>query len=79
MRFARFSGALPSPVPGCAASGPPNVVSNHYDASGRLDCEYDQLGRETTCAYTTDANHNVTSTTVTDPAAHATLDTFAGG
>jgi YD repeat-containing protein len=81
MRMPNFAGpSLPAPVGNCTAStGPLNVISNHYDANGRVDCQYDQLGRRTTFAYTLDGSNNITATTVTDPAGHQTVDSFSGG
>jgi RHS repeat-associated protein len=78
LRLPNFTGTLPSPVTNCTSSGPTTVVSNVYDANGRVTCQYDPLGRETTFAYTL-TNGAVTATTVTDPAGNATADTFSGG
>jgi RHS repeat-associated protein len=80
MAFPRFSASLPPPVADCAATtGPLNAVSNHYDANGRVDCQYDQLGRKTAFAYELDTSGNVSVATVTDPLGHKTIDGFAFG
>jgi RHS repeat-associated protein len=48
-------------------------LTNHYDAKGRVDWQTDQLGRTTAFIY------NNESTTVIDPAGHATIDSYVNG
>jgi RHS repeat-associated protein len=75
-RTARFyGGALPPPLATCASTPPANVISNHYDAQGRLDCQVDAIGRKTSYDYTSIAN----STKVTDPAGNVTVQLYAYG
>jgi RHS repeat-associated protein len=59
MRTPRFFGTTLTPDP---------VVTNHYDAQGRVDWQSDQLARKTTFDYTTVPG----STIVTNPAGNAT-------
>ena len=49
------------------------TVTNHYDTSGRVDWQSDQLGRTTTLAYTAD------STTITDPKGNVTRENYSSG
>jgi len=49
------------------------VVTNHYDTSGRVDWQEDQLHRRTTFAYTQD------TTTITDAQGNVTLEQYAFG
>jgi YD repeat-containing protein len=59
-----------------ATSGCPGV-QNHYDGSGRVDWQKDQLNRETTFAYAgTPSTLAGGTTTITDPAGNVTVDTF---
>jgi RHS repeat-associated protein len=50
-------------------------ITNHYDPSGRVDWQKDQLGRQTTYDYTTIAG----STKVTDPKGNITVYGYANG
>jgi RHS repeat-associated protein len=52
---------------------PSPVVTNHYDASGRVDWQTDELGRRTSFSYATN------TTTITDPAGHVEVQTYTGG
>jgi RHS repeat-associated protein len=54
---------------------PTPVVTNHYDAQGRVDWQTDPLGRQTTFDYTTIAG----STKITDPNGNAVLQRFQDG
>jgi RHS repeat-associated protein len=51
----------------------PIALTNDYDSAGRVDWQTDFLGRETTFDY------GPSATTVTDPAGHVTVDTYANG
>ncbi len=53
----------------------PPVVTNHYDSSGRVDWQKDQLNRQTSFDYTSIPN----STKITDPNGNITVDTFDFG
>src|SRR6202022_4405561 len=82
MRLPRYSGdgALPSPVANCSATGPAHVIATHYDSNGRVDCQYDQLGRETTYAWTAGTGATFVNTgTITDPAGNVTVYTYSNG
>src|SRR5581483_3837165 len=68
-------GALPAAVASCVATGPLHTSAYHYDASGRIDCQYDPLGRVTTFDYTSIPG----STKVTDPKLNVRVDTFTSG
>jgi RHS repeat-associated protein len=60
---------------GDTTTSPTPVVTNHYDSSGRVDWQSDELGRTTSFDYTSVAN----STKVTDPRANAILYTYRDG
>lgn len=53
------------------------VVTNHYDASNRVDYQLDQLNRKTTFQYTTSGPS--LATTITDPKGNATVDYYIYG
>ncbi|HUR23469.1 MAG TPA: RHS repeat-associated core domain-containing protein, partial [Acidimicrobiales bacterium] len=53
----------------------PPVVTNHYDASGRVDWQSDQLNRTTFLDYSSIPG----ATKVTDPKGNVTVDTYAYG
>ena len=71
---AGFTGALPA-LTACTGSAPLNVITNHYDGSGRVDCQADANGRITTYDYTSIAS----STKRTDPKGNVTVTQFLGG
>jgi len=50
-----------------------NTVTNHYDASSRVDWQTDELNRKTTFAYA------FASTTITDPQGNVTVDGYTNG
>jgi RHS repeat-associated protein len=54
-------------------SGSPEPITNHYDGSGRIDWQDDQLNRRTSLTYGTD------TTTVTDPAGNVTVERYVDG
>ncbi len=54
---------------------PSPVTTNHYDGSGRVDWQTDELGRQMSFDYTSIPG----STKVTDPAGNVTLDTYQSG
>ncbi|MGH9305314.1 MAG: LamG-like jellyroll fold domain-containing protein [Acidimicrobiales bacterium] len=61
-------------TPGCAG------VENHYDASGRVDGQKDQLGRQTNLAYVGDpTSPSGGTTTITDPKGNVTAVGYAWG
>jgi RHS repeat-associated protein len=66
-------------VAGTACNGGNGVV-NHYDNSGRVDWQQDQLGRKTTFAYSGDPNSSTGgTTTVTDPKGNVSVESFQYG
>lgn len=60
---------------GDTTTSPSPVVTNHYDSSGRVDWQTDQLGRQTSFDYTTVPG----STLVTDPNGNVRLDEYTYG
>jgi RHS repeat-associated protein len=55
-------------------------VQNHYDGSGRVDWQKDQLNRETTFAYSgTPGDATGGTTTITDPVGNVTVDAYEYG
>jgi RHS repeat-associated protein len=60
---------------GDTTTTPTPVVTNHYDSSGRVDWQSDELGRTTSFDYTSVAS----STKVTDPRGNAILYTYRDG
>jgi RHS repeat-associated protein len=67
----------PNAYAGCTSTPPASPfpgITNHYDASGRIDTQTDQLGRQTSFDYSTP---NVTK--VTDPKGNVVADTFTDG
>jgi len=54
------------------------VVTNHYDASNRVDWQSDPLHRTTTFSYTVDST-GAQTTTITDPKGNATVDQYHYG
>jgi RHS repeat-associated protein len=67
MRYPKFYGdTTTSPAP---------EVTNHYDASGRVDWQSDPLGRTTTFDYVSVPG----STRITDPKGNVVLNTYSGG
>jgi len=70
---------MKDPVCQAIGAGCPGV-QNHYDGSGRVDWQKDQLNRQTAFAYAGDpATADGGTTTVTDPAGNATVDTYEYG
>lgn len=83
MRTPRYSsdGSLPAAVANCTATtGPVHVTSNHYDANGRVDCQYDPAGARTTFAYSGD-NYSAAggTTTIVDPNGNTQTQTYVNG
>lgn len=74
-------GSLPSSGPSTCTSTPTShSVNNHYDSSGRVDCQWDPNGKKTTFAYTCDPTTATGgTTTTTDPADNATFDQYQFG
>ena len=70
-----YTGTAPIPPTNCTSTPPANVVSNVYDGSGRVICQWDQDGRQTTFDYTSIAG----ATKVTDPKGNITVDYFTNG
>ena len=60
---------------GDTTTTPSPVVTNHYDSSGRVDWQTDQLGRQTTFDYTSIPG----STMVTDPKGNVRVDEYTDG
>lgn len=60
---------------GDTTTTPSPVVTNHYDSSGRIDWQSDQLGRTTTFDYTGIPG----STKVTDPKGNVRVDEYTSG
>ncbi len=55
-------------------------VQNHYDSSGRVDWQKDQLNRQTSFAYSgTPMNDAGGTTTITDPKGNVTVDAYRWG
>ena len=82
VRSARFhsDGALPTPPSSCAGSGTSHTVTNHYDSSSRVDCQWDQNSNETTFSYTGTPGTAVGgTTTITDPVGNVTVDGYEYG
>ncbi len=59
--------------PAQAGSGSPEAITNHYDGSGRVDWQDDQLNRRTSFAYGTN------TTTITHPKGDVTLERYTDG
>ena len=82
MRSARYhsNGTLPTPPSSCSGSGTSDTVTNHYDGSGRVDCQWDQNDNETTLSYAGSPGTAAGgTTTITDPAGNVTVDGYAYG
>src|SRR5262249_15992701 len=63
--------------PNCYATVGCPGVQNHYDGSGRVDWQKDQLNRQTTFAYAgTPATAAGGTTTITDPAGNVTVYSY---
>jgi RHS repeat-associated protein len=60
---------------GDTTTTPSPVVTNHYDAQGRVDWQSDPLGRTTTFDYTSIAD----STKITDPKGNVTVHKYQDG
>jgi RHS repeat-associated protein len=60
---------------GDTTTSPSPVVTNHYDSSGRVDWQTDQLGRQTSFDYTSVPG----STLITDPNGNVRLDEYTYG
>ncbi len=60
---------------GDTTTSPSPVVTNHYDSTGRVDWQTDQLGRQTSFDYTSMPG----STLVTDPTGSVRLDQYTYG
>jgi RHS repeat-associated protein len=70
---------MKAPVCEALGGGCPGV-QNHYDGSGRVDWQKDQLNRETTFSYSGDPMTSTGSTTtITDPVSNVTVDTYQYG
>jgi RHS repeat-associated protein len=55
-------------------------VQNHYNSSGQVDWQKDQLNRQTSFSYTgTPLSGSGGTTTITDPASHEVLDSYVYG
>ena len=70
--------------PKCFAAGAScnggNGVLTHYNAAGQVDWQQDQLGRQTSFAYSGDPTSAAGgSTTITDPKGNVTVDTYQYG
>jgi RHS repeat-associated protein len=66
--------------PKCFATTGCPGIQNDYDASGRVDWQKDQLGRQTSFAYTGDpVTQPGGTTTVTDPSGNVTVDCYQWG
>jgi RHS repeat-associated protein len=60
---------------GDTTTTPSPVLTNQYDAAGRVTAQTDQVGRTTTFDYTSIAN----ATKITDPKGNVTLDRYKNG
>jgi RHS repeat-associated protein len=71
MRSARYyqTGALPSAPTSCTATPPADFTANVYDTSGRVICQWDPDGRQTSYDYTSISG----STKVTNPKGNVTV------
>ena len=76
-RSARYyqAGSLPAAPTACNGAPPPNFTANVYDSSGRVICQWDPNGRQTTYDYTSISG----STKVTDPKGNVSLYAFNYG
>ena len=77
MRQTRYhsNGSLPTPPSSCSGSGTSDTVTNHYDGSGRIDCQWDANGNKTSFDYTSISG----ATKVTDPVGNVTVDYYNQG
>ena len=66
--------------PKCVATTGCLGVQNHYDGSGRVDWQKDQLNRQTSFAYSgTPMSDAGGTTTITDPKGNVTVDAYRWG
>lgn len=70
-----YTGTPPTPPANCASTPPADVVSNVYDSSGRVVCQWDEDGRQTSFDYTSIPG----ASKVTDPKGNVTVDYFTNG
>ncbi len=82
MRAPNFhgDGALGAGPSTCASTPTSHTVNNHYDGSGRVDCQWDAKGQKTTLGYSGDPESAGGGTTVvTDPSGNAVEDGYEYG
>lgn len=70
-----YSGTAPAPPSSCNSTPPGNVTSNVYDGNGRVVCQWDPDGRQTSFDYTSISG----ATKVTDPKGNVTVNYFTAG
>jgi YD repeat-containing protein len=82
-RSPRFysSGSLPTAPSSCTGTAPADVESSVYDSDGRVICQWDPDGRETTFAWVDDGLGDglVSEATMTDPKGNVTDFEFNAG
>lgn len=82
MRAPNFhsNGALGTAPASCSSTPIADAVNNHYDSTGRVDCQWDPKGQKTTFAYSGSPQTAGGGTTiVTDPAGNQTEDSYQWG
>ena len=79
MRTPRYytPGSLPTAPSSCAGSVPADITTMVYDSSGRVICQWDPDGNQTSYVYTGTLASG--STEVTDPKGNITVDYFTAG
>lgn len=82
LRSANFhaNGALGTAPSTCSSTPVSDAVNNHYDGSGRVDCQWDPSGNKTTLSYSgTPQTAAGGTTTITDPASDEVQDGYQWG
>jgi YD repeat-containing protein len=82
MRAPNFhgNGSLGSGPSTCSSTPTSDAVNNHYDGSGRVDCQWDPEGNKTTFSYSgSPFTASGGTTIVTDPAGNETEDGYQWG
>ena len=82
MRAPNFhaNGALGAAPSSCSGTPVADAVNNHYDSSGRVDCQWDPKGQQTTLSYSGSPQTQSGGTTIiTDPSGNKVKDGYQWG